>query len=178
MRLFILALTVFLVNPAVALEEKHPNIIGAHKEDYKDAHPKDSDHSEEDEHHEEEAEVSLNVGPDKAVIAADPKKGLQLSPEAIRRIKLEKTQLTSAAPFRLPQEAILRSGVESAVYRLREGWYKSVHGSVRYESGKALFTPEQSNELRSGDEIALRPVAILRLAELDAFSSGEEGHGH
>jgi len=119
-------------------------------------------HSEEDDAHEESEEqsVSSDVGPGKAVTAADPKQGIQLAVKAVEALGLQ-TRKVSALPVLVPKEGLVISREKTAVYRVREGWYKLVPLS----------------DLRVGDEMVIQGSDLLRVADLAAFESGG-GHSH
>ena len=166
MNLFLTLLLCFVTVPAIGLEERH---AGEHPPHTEDAH---------DDHDAKEAGVSSNVGPGKAVEAADPEKGFQFSSAAAQRIGLETRPLHGKAPFVLPASALVRYREERAVYRLRGGWITRVEGRAEGDHENVRFTPRDWQALVAGDAVVIEDVPIVRLAELDAFSTGEEGHGH
>ncbi len=165
--IIILALAVCLITvPASALEERH---AGEHPPHTEEAH---------EEHGEEAREISSNVGPGKAVESGDPEKGIQLSSAASQRIDLKTQPLNGNPPFVLPARALIRYRELRAVYRLRDGWITRIEGRANLEGETVHFTPLDERALMAGDAVVVEDVAIVRLAELDAFSTGEEGHGH
>ncbi len=126
--------------------------------------------------HEEEM-VSPAVGPEKGITAADEHDGIKLSAEAIKNFGLQTQKLKSdPSEWEIPSNAILVSGEEVNIYRLREGFYKRIDFTVVSKSAGKLKI--KSKELKGGDAIVLNGLGFLRAAELSAFSSGEEGHGH
>ncbi|MBK8871775.1 MAG: efflux RND transporter periplasmic adaptor subunit [Elusimicrobia bacterium] len=163
-----------------------------HEEDgHKDDHGDHADHNEDDKGHEEseghggngeegheegEEEASSSVGPGNAVTATDQENGLQLSPEAVATLDIK----THPAPMEslFPKKAIVTSKDETGVYRLRDGWYKLVQGKTEPQGDRVRFTPHRKQDLRPGDQVVVEGAPLLRVAELDAFSTGEAGHGH
>ncbi|MBS1970345.1 MAG: hypothetical protein JSU04_08550 [Bdellovibrionales bacterium] len=125
----------------------------------------------------EEEAVSPAVGPDKGITAADEHDGIKLSSEAIKNFALQTLKLSSnPSEWEIPSKAILVSGEEVNIYRLRDGFYKRIDfTTVSKSAGKLKI---KSKELKVGDEIVTSGLGFLRAAELSAFSSGEEGHGH
>lgn len=164
-------------------EEEHEG--HKHEVSAEAGHSDHDDHGEEgeghhDEHgeegHEEGEEASSSVGPGNAVTAADKHTGLQLSPEALKTLGL-KTQPLPATSL-LPKSAIVAFKDETGVYRLRDGWYKLVEGNIQPQGNLIRFTPRDKSDLRPGDHVAVEGAPLLRVTELDAFSSGEAGHAH
>lgn len=125
----------------------------------------------------EEEAVSPAVGLDKGITAADEHDGIKLSAEAVKNFALQTLKLKSgASEWEVPSKAIFVSGEEVNVYRLRDGFYKRVDfDTVSKIQGKVKI---KSKELKGGDEVVISGLGFLRAAELSAFSSGEEGHGH
>lgn len=127
-------------------------------------------------HEEGEEEASSGVGPGNAVTAADREKGLQFSDEAVKTLGIK----TQDAPeeFTLPKSAIVTFKDETGVYRLRDGWYKLIEGEARPRGLLVRFISHRKKDLRPSDQIVVEGAPLLRVAELDAFSTGEAGHGH
>lgn len=147
----------------------------AHNDDVGEESHADGD-DEKVEGHEEAEEASSNVGPGNAVTAADPERGLQLSPEALQTLKIGSVSVPANGV--IPKSAIVTFKDEVGVYRLRDGWFKLVEGSAKNRNSDVVFIPHRSSDLRSGDSVVVHGAPLLRVAELDAFSTGEAGHGH
>lgn len=168
-------------------KEEHDEHEGhKHDESPKAEHSGHDHHGEEgEEHHDEhgeegheegEEEASSSVGPGNAVTAADKHTGLQLSPEALKTLALKTQPLPETAL--LPKSAIVAFKDETGVYRLRGGWYKLVEGNIQPQGALIRFTPRDKSDLRPGDHVVVEGAPLLRVTELDAFSSGEAGHAH
>ena len=164
MRLFSILMILGVVLPAWAFEERHAD--------------SGKPHSEEVESHEEEgdASISSDVGPERAVTAADPKRGIQLAEKAIQALQL-KTRLISGDTFDLPREAIVASREETGVYRLRDGWFRLIHGDISGTGITVRFQPEHAADLRAGDAVVIEGAGLLRVADVAAFEGGG-GHHH
>jgi len=160
--------------PSPALQETHAE--ESHKDHEKgDEGQEHADQGKED-HEEAGGEASSSVGPGNAVTAADHEKGLQFSAEAVKTLGIK----TQGAPeeFTLPKSAIVTFKDETGVYRQRDGWYKLIGGAARPQGLLVRFIPHRKGDLRPGDQIVVEGAPLLRVAELDAFSTGEAGHGH
>lgn len=141
-----------------------------------DEHKDEGDHGHKEGEHDDhpgghEEESTGGVGHDNAVTAANEEKGIQLAPKAVQVIGLQTTQISGT---KIPESALVFYQDKVGVYRLRDGWYRliplnPVVGSGGYVLPGAEFLP--------GDRLVIAGVALLRVAELDAFSE-EVGHGH
>ena len=155
-------------------EESHKD----HEKDGEGRHEEGEEHDDQGKegYEEGEEEASSGVGPGNAVTATDAEKGLQLSDEAVKTLGIK----TQAVPeeFTLPKSAIVTFKDETGVYRLRDGWYKLIEGEARPQGVLVRFIPQRKKDLRPGDTIVVEGAPLLRVAELDAFSTGEAGHGH
>lgn len=186
--LFILCLTL----PLHLRAEKPSNVLYKTNEEQADhaderhEHGDSEDHTEgghetgeehgEEGHEEGEEELSSNIGPGNAVTAADRKSGLQLSAEALMTLGIKTQPIPVHSRF--PRGAIVTFKDESGIYRLRGGWYKLIEGETKPQGDLVLFTPRKKEDLLLGDQVVVEGAPLLRVAELDAFSSGEGGHGH
>ncbi len=164
MRLFLILMILGVVIPAGALEERHPDSGKPHSEEA-------DTHEEED-----EAGISSDVGAGKAVTAADPKRGIQLSGKAVQVLQLKTKPVTSGSLV-LPHEAIVASREETGVYRLRDGWFRLIHGQVSGTGKTVRFQPEHSTDFHAGDAVVIEGSGLLRVADIAAFEGGG-GHHH
>lgn len=138
---------------------------------HKDGEKHDDDEKEEHGQGEEEESVG-GVGKNNAVTAADEHEGIQVSAKAQKAIGLQSESYQNGS---VPITALVRHQNQISVYRLRDGWYKRVPVQIeKIENGQAFI---QTDELSQGDFVVVQSVALLRVAELDAFS-GEVGHSH
>ncbi|MNL80824.1 hypothetical protein D3C87_2077680 [compost metagenome] len=76
----------------------------------------------------------------------------------------------------MPESAILHSGEEVNVYRLRDDFFKRIDFNKKSQSGGKISL--ESKDLKSGDQIVTRGLGFLRIAELSAFGGTPEGHSH
>src|SRR5690349_1497449 len=93
--ILVMLMAALIQSGAQALEERH--------------HDSGAPHREDDHHDEEEGvpQASSNVGPGKAVSAADAERGLQLTLPAVRRLGLETIPVSGKAPYAVPPEALV-----------------------------------------------------------------------
>lgn len=142
------------------------------KNEHKHEHEKVDEHSGVDEH---EDKKSAQVGPDKGILAASQSEGFKLSPEAEKNFGLSRTKVSSES-IELPKSAIVTSVAEINVFRYRNGFYKRVEFSEMNRSQDKVRI--RSKEIRPGDEIVIKGLGFLRIAEIAAFGGAPEGHSH
>lgn len=169
---FLLIICIVLLPFSFALSEENHGKEEHHdhdeKSEHKDKHQDDehkhdatSEHDDHDEHIDhggEEEESTGGVGPNNAVTAADEHDGIKLSNKAQKAIGL-KTEIFTGGD--IIKSALVFHQDKVSVYRFKDGWFKLI--SV--------------TELKNGDQLVVLGTALLRVAELDAFST-ETGHSH
>ena len=111
--------------------------------------------------HSERDPANVNVGPSKGVIAADEHDGFKLSPEALKNFDLKMIKVVDPS-IKIPAAAILYTGEEVNIFRLRDGFFKRIDAT--------------SKDLKSGDEIVVSGVGFLRIVELAAFGEVDAHH--
>lgn len=148
---------------------------GEHKGEHEDEHDHGKEaHAPHDGAHEEEENSS--VGPEKGITIFSESEGFKLSPEAIKNFELQTIQLKNIEPWTIPTSAILYSGEEVNVYRVRAGFYKRIDFSILSKNGKDVKI--KSRDLKVNDQIVIQGVAFLRSAEIVATGGAPEGHSH
>ncbi|QDK44656.1 hypothetical protein DOM22_05515 [Bdellovibrio sp. ZAP7] len=143
--------------------------------DKKDEKPDRSEKAEEYGHGEREEEGS-NVGPDKGITVADEHDGIKLSDEAEKNFELKIMTLIGNASWEVPVSALLTSGEEINIYRVRNGFYKRIDFDLI--SKNATHMKISSKDLAKGDGVVTSGVGFLRTAELAASGGASEEHGH
>ncbi|WP_374000391.1 hypothetical protein [Bdellovibrio bacteriovorus] len=144
-------------------EKDHEEIDGDHHDE----------HGHEDGEHEEE---NSSIGPDKGITTFSEAEGFKLSPEAIKNFELQTIKLKNVEPWSIPDSAVLYSGEEINIYRMRNGFYKRIDFSIVSKSDKEMKI--RTPELKPGDEVVTQGVAFLRTAEIVATGGAPEGHSH
>lgn len=117
-------------------------------------------------------ETGASIGPDKGILEASEKKGIKLSPEALKNFEIKTLKLTGDGPWSIPKSAILYSGEEINLFRLRDGFFKRIDFQT-LNNGQV-----DSDDMRENDEIVISGLGFLRTAELAAFGGVEHGHSH
>ncbi|MBC7397846.1 MAG: hypothetical protein H7333_10430 [Bdellovibrionales bacterium] len=107
----------------------------------------------------------------KAITEASKSDGIKLSPKAVVRIGLKTIPYSPAATLTLQSGAIVHSLGITGIYRLRDGWYKLIPVTL-LSKGKETMTLKVT-DFRNTDQIVTEGVALLRVAEMDAFGGGE-----
>lgn len=173
--LLMIALLTFSLNAKT--DENHDS----HAEDEHE-HTEGEKHSEDESHdHEEEdghghGEENSQIGPGKGIVSASEKDGFQISPEAEKNFEIKKTVVSNVSQIELPKSAVVTAGMEVNLYRSRQGHYKRV--DFVYISRNANKIIVTSKDLKSGDEIVVQGMGLLRIAEIAAFGGAPEGHSH
>lgn len=122
-----------------------------------------------------EAESS-NIGPDKGILKADEHLGFQLSEKALQNFAVETLNMGAGKELKIPRTAIVLTGEEKNIFRLRGDFFKRVDFITINES--IDFVLIRSPELREGDRIVIKGVGFLRIAEIAAFGGAETSHSH
>jgi hypothetical protein len=102
--------------------------------------------------------------------------GFKLSSEALKNFELKMQKLQGHGPWPISKGSVVRSGEETNLYRLRDGFFKRIDFQIVKRSNDQLFVV--SKDLREGDEIAVSGLGFLRIAELAAFGGVSESHSH
>lgn len=152
---------------------------GEHKEDQKQGEHKEGDehaeHEEGDGHGEHE-EANSQVGPDKGILAASKELGIQLSPLVEKNFEIKRIKVGNEKIILIPVGALVRSGKEVNLFRLRENYYKRIDFETIKKQGAQVEV--RSSYLKSGDEIVVEGNGFLLTAEIAAFGGAPEGHSH
>ncbi len=152
----------------------------AHQDNHDEKNEKHEDHEKHDEHaddksesdHGDEEESTGGVGPGNAVTAADEHDGIKLSDKAIQTIGLKSETWNGLS---ISEQSLVYHQDKTSVYRLKDGWYKLVPVTIVSKTGGLVQIT--ATDLSTGDAVVSSGVALLRVADLDAFS-GEVGHSH
>lgn len=127
-------------------------------------------------HEHGEEEENSNIGPEKGITEFSEEQGFKLSPEAVKNFELKSLKLSKTGPWQIPASAVLNSGEEVNLFRIRNGYYKRVDFVVDKKTPQDLAI--RSKDLKEGDEIAIQGIGFLRTAEIVATGGAPEGHSH
>lgn len=115
---------------------------------------------------EEEAKATKDrIGPGKAVTSASEKEGFKLSEKAKWNLNLS-VESVAGQTVTVPKKSLVSFLDFLAVYRLRDGWYRSIEVEPTIEGDYATFS---SKEFRAGDQVVVENSGLLRVVELDVF---------
>lgn len=149
------------------------------EQDHADEHSEEDghDHSkEEGDEHGEHGEENPQVGPDKGILEANEDDGIKLSPEAEKNFGIEKFEVFSLNSISIEKSALVTSGVETNLYRYRNGFYKRIDFTIVGKFGNKLTIT--SKDLSKGDSIVTRGLGFILTAEIAAFGGAPTGHSH
>ena len=107
----------------------------------------------------------------KAIVESSKIDGIRLSIKAVQRLQLKAIPYLPAATLTLKPGAVVHSLGIIGIYRLRDGWYKLIP-AILVSKGKETMTLKVS-DFKNTDQIVTEGVALLRVAEMDAFGGGE-----
>ena len=167
----LVAVTLLLTAPAGFAADGHDH----KKEEKPRAEAEHNDSNDHEDHGDHAEEEKSQAGPDKGIQAASADSGFKLSPEAEEHFAVRKKKVTGAT-LEIPKDAIVRSGIEVNLYRLRDGFYKRIDFVLLKKNGSTVVV--QSADLKAGDQVALTGLGFLRTAEIAAFGGAPEGHSH
>lgn len=101
-----------------------------------------------------------------AAVEYSPEKGMRLTEPALRTLEVKTEPIGAQRErFQLPAGALLYSQDRVGVYRLREGWYKFI--KVVLLGRPTARASVRTAELKAGDQVVTRGVALLRVAQMD-----------
>lgn len=141
--------------------------------DEKDEH---ADHDEKDGHEDEHGHgEGKAVGAGKAITEVDEKKGFKLSPEAMKTLNVG-FQIVSGSEFTISTESLVSFKKINGVYRFRDGYFKLVDVTLlkTTKDGYHVNAPLVEN----GDQILIKAVGLVRIADVYSTDTSEYGHGH
>lgn len=150
-------------------------IVLASKDHGHDSH-KEHAHEEHDEHKENDYHQSSKlIGEGKAILVVDEVKGIKLSKEAIKTLKL-KLQNIDGEIFEISKETLVTSRNLKGIYRFREGFFKFLPLKLIKEvNGRYLVNVK---DLDFGDQIVTNGVGLLRVSDIYSKDNSEYGHSH
>jgi hypothetical protein len=164
-------------------EEVHKESEHKGEEDHdSEGHKKQGSHENKDGHedheegHAEHDEENSQVGPNKGITEASAESGIKLSPEAEKNFGIEKIEVSNPNSLSIVKKALVTSGLETNVYRYRNGFYKRVDFIILSRNENNLVI--KSKDLSKGDSIVTKGLGFILIAEIAAFGGAPEGHSH
>lgn len=116
----------------------------------------------------EEEIKSPAAGPGKAVLEASKEEGIKLSEKAKATIGIKTIRLS--ANLEIARAALIHERGEFGVYVKKGEWFKYIE--VGADNPSSSNVKIESTKIRAGDEIVVSGVSLLRLAELNIWSTG------
>jgi Membrane-fusion protein len=126
--------------------------------------------------HSETTEQGSKIGPNLAVVAADPERGFRLSPVAIQFLQIKWSPLASGPVFSVPESSIVFYQERTGVYLQDEGWFRLI--PVRTLAFSNSKTTIESPQLKPKDLVASEGVGFLRVTELELSGESHSAHAH
>ena len=107
----------------------------------------------------------------KAVLKTSKDLGFSLSDIARKTIGITTTPIESVGSHLVADAGMVRHLDKIGVYRLRDGWFKLLDVKILQQTPAGFVV--STSDLTKGDELVVQGVALLRVAEMEAFSDGE-----
>jgi hypothetical protein len=159
-------------------KEKHHDEKEGHSEDGHDDHAEHSDHDDHAEHsdHDEHGHGGGKaIGKGKAITDVSEENGFKLSVEAISRLKL-KLQTIDTDEFIIKKSTLVTSKGIKGLYRFRDGYFKFLNVKLNKQINKKYLVKVKGIEF--GDQVVIRGVGLLRVADIFSTDKSEYGHAH
>lgn len=136
------------------------------------AHKKHRTNKHEGDKHRED---SKSIGTKKAITVIDIKEGFKLSPEAIKTFSLGfKNVVTNL--IQIKKSTLVVSRDLKGIYRLRDGFFKLI--PVRIISENASSYKIDPVDIIIGDQIVIKGIDLLRIADIYSTDKSDYGHSH
>jgi hypothetical protein len=123
----------------------------------------------------DEAESAAKIGKDYGIESFDPLTGFSLSSEARKNFDVDPRAIEGNGPWAMPSGAIVTSGLEENLYRLRDGKFKRIDFELLQKVGSDQVSIK-SKFLKAGDSICTKNLGFLRIVEIAASGDGSSEH--
>lgn len=100
----------------------------------------------------------------------------KLSDKSIQQMGIHFTKLEKVSPWVIPEESLVKVKFTTGVYRRYEGDITFVIVKILKKEGKSLVI--ESQDLETGDEVAISGTNYLRLTEADLNSDTVDSCAH
>lgn len=111
-------------------------------------------------------------GENSAVTAFDAEEGFKMSPSSLQTLGVRFAKLEGQGPWAVSKNALVHIKHTSGVYRRVDGWITFVLVQAATKNGALKI---ESEDLQSGDEVAVEGAAFLRMTEADLNSDTVDG---
>lgn len=109
--------------------------------------------------------------PGKAVFEISSELGMRIADKALKNIEVKTVEIDTTSDHSVPLSSLVHFQDQVGVYQLRQGWFKLINIQIIKKYGLQAII--RSSELKAKDEIVVSGAELLRVAEMDAFGSGE-----
>ncbi len=113
------------------------------------------------------------IGPEKAITNANKADGFKLSAIALKKLEIKTSKIQSKDSIKIPTSSLVFFQSDVGIYRVRLGWFKLIPIKILNKSYNE--TTITSSEIKNEDEIVVSGSDLLRLADLNLWSSDEGG---
>ena len=114
---------------------------------------------------------SAEERPGKAVYETSAELGMRLGDKPLKNIEVKTIPYSSLSNQVIPIESLVHFQDQIGIYRLRDGWFKLI--KIQIIKKKEKLVTVRTKELQEKDEVVIHGADLLRVAEMDAFGSGE-----
>lgn len=113
------------------------------------------------------------IGPEKAITNANKSDGFKLSEIAVKKLEIKTFKILSKDFIKVPTTSLVFFQSEVGIYRVRSGWYRLI--PIKILNKGTSETTIASSEIKNEDEVVIHGSDLLRLADLNLWSSDEGG---
>lgn len=114
---------------------------------------------------------AIGLDESKAIMDASREKGILLSTLARKNIGIKTTKFQTDQPMNLPESAVVHTKDLVGIYVERAGWFKFQEVTVTAKRNNTVTVVPKG--LLSTEVVVLEGAALLRVSEMEAFTSEE-----
>lgn len=107
----------------------------------------------------------------KAIVKASKEDGIILSEIAKKNIGFGTSRLVGTSPYKISRSSLVYSRDIIGIYLVRDQWIKMV--PIKVLSMDSNYAIVESNLLKDSAEIVSSGVPLVRVSEMEAFSTAE-----
>jgi hypothetical protein len=106
-----------------------------------------------------------------AVLEVHPDEGIRLSDPAKKTLGLGLMTLTSTSIHTIPKSSLVYFQDKIGIYRFKNNFYKLIPVSIKSVNNQTNSAMIYSPELNPNEQIVIQGVPLLRVTEMEAFST-------
>lgn len=153
-------------------EEEHGHEEHAHEEH---AHEEDAHDADENEDHHDHHDSGKAIGVGKAIVEVSEEKGFKLSLEAFNTLKIELKKIKTKQ-FSIGKTSLVTSKNEVGFYLYRNEFFRFVKIDLNKKDGLNYIVTLK--DFLQEDQIVIKGVELLRIADVYSTDQSEYGHSH